>query len=116
MRIGEYLSKLRNGNDLASHASSAGSLGQSNSESPSTQEPKKLQVVVFRQGQKNIGLVVHRILDIVEENVVLEHPSHDEGIRGSAVVQNKVTDLLDVEDLLQERPSEEEFAGAGVHS
>jgi len=111
MRVAEYLGKHRNGSGLRRHSTPK----TANGDMTSPQEPEKLQVVVFRQGQRNVGLVVHRILDIVEEKVVLEHPSHDEGIRGSAVVQNKVTDLLDVEDLLQEA-TEEEFAGAGVRS
>ena len=111
MRVAEYLGKHRNASELQRHTSSKTAAR----DVITSQEPEKLQVVVFRQGERNIGLVVHRILDIVEEKVVLEHPSHDEGIRGSAVVQNKVTDLLDVEDLLQDA-MEEEFAGAGVRS
>jgi len=72
--------------------------------------------VVFRQGTHSIGLIVHRILDIVEEEIALEHPTAEGGIRGSAVVQNKVTDLLDVADLLNEPNSdaEEELVGGGV--
>jgi len=109
MRIAEYLGKHRNGSAVKSHAA-ATTTGSGSGTAGA--EPEKLQVVVFRQGEKNVGLVVHRILDIVEEKIVLEHPSHDEGIHGSAVVQNKVTDLLDIEDLLQ-REMDEELVGAG---
>ena len=103
MRITEYLGKHRNGSAVKSHAAAATGSGSETAGA----EPEKLQVVVFRQGEKNVGLVVHRILDIVEEKIVVEHPSHDEGIHGSAVVQNKVTDLLDIEDLLKQEMDEE---------
>ena len=112
MRIAEYLGKHRNGNALKSRPVVGGAAAGHDTAGVETE---KLQVVVFRQGERNIGLVVHRILDIVEEKVVLEHPSHDEGIRGSAVVQNKVTDLLNIEDLLQQHEPEEELVGAGEH-
>ena len=108
MRIAEHLGKHRNSNGIKLHGSPANGSG-----ADSALAGEKLQVVVFRQGEKNVGLVVHRILDIVEEKVVLEHPSQDEGIRGSTIVQNKVTDLLDIEELLQERDPEEELVGAG---
>jgi two-component system chemotaxis sensor kinase CheA len=55
-----------------------------------------LEVVVYSERGRSVGLVVDRILDIVEENVVIQNPSHREGIRGSMVIQSRVTDLLDI--------------------
>jgi two-component system chemotaxis sensor kinase CheA len=43
-----------------------------------------------------VGLVVERILDIVEEDVVLDRLAERAGILGTAVVQQRVTDMLDV--------------------
>jgi two-component system, chemotaxis family, sensor kinase CheA len=60
-----------------------------------------LQVVVYAERGRSVGLVVERILDIVEEDVVLERRADRAGILGSAVVQQRVTDLLDVQGLVQ---------------
>jgi two-component system, chemotaxis family, sensor kinase CheA len=55
-----------------------------------------LQVVVYSEQGRSVGLVVDRILDIVEETIVPQQPSKREGLLGSAVIQQRVTDLLDV--------------------
>jgi two-component system, chemotaxis family, sensor kinase CheA len=55
-----------------------------------------LQVVVYSERGRSVGLVVDRILDIVEENIVPQQPSKRAGLLGSAVIQQRVTDLLDV--------------------
>ncbi len=59
-------------------------------------ELESLQVVVYSEGGRSVGLVVDRILDIVDENVVIQNPSRREGIKGSMVIQSRVTDLLDI--------------------
>jgi two-component system chemotaxis sensor kinase CheA len=60
---------------------------------------ESLQVVVYSQKGRSVGLVVDRILDIVEENLVIQKPSHKEGIQGSMVIQGRVTDLLDIQSV-----------------
>ncbi len=60
-----------------------------------------LQVVVYAEQGRSVGLVVERILDIVEEELVLESPAERAGILGSAVVQQRVTDLLDVQGVVR---------------
>jgi len=45
--------------------------------------------------------VVERILDIVEEDVVLDRTAERAGILGSAVVQQRVTDLVDVQGVVR---------------
>jgi two-component system chemotaxis sensor kinase CheA len=55
-----------------------------------------LEVVVYTEQGRSVGLVVDHILDIVEENVALEHRGESGGVLGAAVVQQKVTELLDV--------------------
>jgi two-component system chemotaxis sensor kinase CheA len=59
-------------------------------------EPKTIEVVVYSGNGRSVGLVVDRILDIVDENVVIQNPSRREGIKGSMVIQSCVTDLLDI--------------------
>ncbi len=55
-----------------------------------------IQVVVYTHEGRSIGLVVDRILDIVDEAVTVTREGGSDGVLGSAVVQGKVTDLLDV--------------------
>ncbi len=61
----------------------------------------RLQVVVVRgkEGQC-VGLVVARILDIIEERLEVTSHRVSDGIRGAAVLQGKVTDVLDVERIV----------------
>jgi two-component system chemotaxis sensor kinase CheA len=66
-----------------------------------TADGDPLQVVVYAEGGRSVGLVVERILDIVEEDVVLERMAERAGILGSAVVQQRVTDMLDVKGVVR---------------
>jgi two-component system chemotaxis sensor kinase CheA len=60
-----------------------------------------LQVVVYAEQGRSVGLVVERILDIVEEDVVLDRMAERSGILGTAVVQKRVTDMLDVHGVVR---------------
>jgi two-component system chemotaxis sensor kinase CheA len=60
-------------------------------------EDRLLQVVVYSAGDRSIGLVVERILDIVDEVVRIQRPSPKPGVVGSAVIQSRVTEVLDVD-------------------
>jgi two-component system chemotaxis sensor kinase CheA len=62
-----------------------------------TGDDRLLQVVVHSAGDRSIGLVVERILDIVEEVVRIQRPSPQSGLVGSAVIQSRVTEVLDVD-------------------
>lgn len=55
-----------------------------------------MQVVVYSEQGRSVGLVVGSINDIVEEAVTVRRDALGDGILGSAVIQEKVTDLLDV--------------------
>jgi two-component system, chemotaxis family, sensor kinase CheA len=73
-----------------------------------------LQVLVYSEGGRSVGLVVERILDIVEEEVVVEKVGERQGISGSAVVQKRVTDLLDIHQILiATQPASARAAAAG---
>lgn len=56
-----------------------------------------LPVVVHGTGADAVGLVVEEILDIAEEHLALSDVGRSPGVLGSAVVQGRVTDLLDVD-------------------
>ena len=53
-------------------------------------------VVVHAAGGRNVGLVVDRILDIVDETYALDRQMARRGVLGSAVIQRRVTDIVDV--------------------
>jgi two-component system, chemotaxis family, sensor kinase CheA len=59
-----------------------------------------MQVVVYSEKGRYVGLVVDNILDIVEEQVSLQRCTERKGILGSAVIQQRVTDLLDVDGII----------------
>jgi two-component system, chemotaxis family, sensor kinase CheA len=60
-----------------------------------------VQVVVYSKDGRSVGLVVDRILDIVEESFVCQQASKRDGLLGSAVIQQRVTDLLDVRSIIR---------------
>jgi two-component system chemotaxis sensor kinase CheA len=60
-----------------------------------------LQVVVYSHLGCSVGLVVGRILDIVEETVTVQGRSNREGVLGSAVIQQQVMDLIDVPGIIR---------------
>jgi two-component system chemotaxis sensor kinase CheA len=55
-----------------------------------------VQVIVHRCGDRLVGLVVDRILDIVHERLDLQ-PSDRPGLLGTAVLAGRVTDVVDVD-------------------
>ncbi|HZS85747.1 MAG TPA: chemotaxis protein CheW [Stellaceae bacterium] len=52
-------------------------------------------VLVFADGERNMGLVVDEILDIVEEQLTVELAAERQGYIGSAIVAGKATDVID---------------------
>ncbi|MFL5494139.1 MAG: chemotaxis protein CheW [Gemmatimonadales bacterium] len=61
-----------------------------------------MQVVVYSDGGRSAGLVVDNILDIVEETLAVQRRSERGIFYGSAVIQDRVTDLLDVETIVRD--------------
>jgi two-component system chemotaxis sensor kinase CheA len=53
-------------------------------------------LLVFAEDSRAMGLVVDRIVDIVEEPLKIEVASDKPGVLGSAVVKGQATELLDV--------------------
>ena len=77
----------------------ASALGAMPSGYASEEEP--LQVVVFKQHGRSVGIVVERILDIVEQRIEVKRSADGYGRLGSIVVQGQVTDLIDLEALVR---------------
>jgi len=60
-----------------------------------------IKVVVYREHGKSVGLVVEQIADIVEERITVRSDHHGGHLLGTAVVQGKVTDILDVRGVIE---------------
>jgi len=64
-------------------------------------EEGSILVVVFSNGSRSVGLVVDRILDIVEGAITVTRPSTTAGLLGSAVVADTLTDFIDLNALVR---------------
>jgi two-component system, chemotaxis family, sensor kinase CheA len=58
-------------------------------------------VIVYSEGGRSVGFVVGRILDVVEERLAVGRSMARNGVLGAVVVDGKVTDLLDVQGVIQ---------------
>jgi two-component system chemotaxis sensor kinase CheA len=74
--------------------------------------PDPVQVVVFNDGDRSVGMVVDQILDVAEEAVAVLRKSSRQGLLGSAVVGKKVTDFVDLNAVIH-AAAENWFQGAG---
>ena len=57
--------------------------------------PDPQPVVVFSEGGRSMGLMVHQIQDILEEQLVIRMPSDSPGVLGTAIVNGKATEIVD---------------------
>jgi two-component system chemotaxis sensor kinase CheA len=58
-------------------------------------------VVVCSIGGRLVGLVVHRIVDIVEESLKARRAGSREGVQACAVIKDRVTEIIDVEKVVR---------------
>ena len=65
-------------------------------ESSRTKADGRLPMLVFSEGERSMGLVVDRILDIIDHGLDLQVESDRDGFLGSAIVAGKATQVLDV--------------------
>ncbi|MBB4696552.1 two-component system chemotaxis sensor kinase CheA [Actinoplanes abujensis] len=59
-------------------------------------EGDNVSVVVYSEGAKSVALVVDRIVDIAENSTTARRDAEEDGLVGTAVIQQRVTELLDV--------------------
>jgi two-component system chemotaxis sensor kinase CheA len=60
-----------------------------------------LQVLVCHDEQRTVGLIVEKIVDIVEDRAEVKSPATRAGILYAAVIENRVTELLDLPAILR---------------
>jgi two-component system, chemotaxis family, sensor kinase CheA len=62
--------------------------------------PDPVQVIVYSEGGRCVGLVVDEIVDIADQDVEVSRDHCSDGILGTAIIQQHVTDLFNVHALL----------------
>ena len=65
-----------------------------------SEDKEVLQVMVCNHKGSNVGLVVDEIVDIVEEHAAVQRRESRDHIKGIAVVQEHVVEMLDVERII----------------
>jgi len=65
-----------------------------------------IPVVVCAANQQRVGLMVRRILDIVHDELSTRAAAHRPGVLFTAVVRERVSEILDVPTLIREATSE----------
>ncbi len=68
---------------------------------PPTLDSGPIQVLVLNHDGRSLGLVVERILDIVEDRADVRSPANRKAVLYSVVLGNRVTELLDIPALLR---------------
>ena len=61
-----------------------------------------LEVIVFGDGARRVGLAVEEIIDIVQDVFEIKGRSTRNGVAGTLVIQNRVTELFDVQGFLHQ--------------
>jgi two-component system, chemotaxis family, sensor kinase CheA len=65
-----------------------------------SQDP--LQVIVFNDGDRRIGLVVDQLVDIVDDVVAIREASSRKGLLGSVVIGKRVTNMVDLDSVIRD--------------
>ena len=60
------------------------------------EEEERIPMVVYTERGRSVALVVDKIVDIVEDKITALRDSDDDAMLGTAIVQQRVTELLDV--------------------
>jgi two-component system chemotaxis sensor kinase CheA len=58
--------------------------------------PNPLQVLVCNEEGRTLGIVVERILDIVQDRAEIKSPAVREGVQCTVVINDRVTELIDI--------------------
>ncbi|EMB15168.1 protein containing CheW-like protein domain protein [Rhodopirellula europaea 6C] len=71
---------------------------------PSSQDTDNhlMEVVVYTEANRTVGIVVDRIIDIVDQPIAITKETRSSGRLLSAVVQDQVTDLVDLPSILSQ--------------
>jgi two-component system chemotaxis sensor kinase CheA len=59
----------------------------------------RINVIVYSDRGRRVGLIVNRLLDTIEHAIANLNPASRRGTLGSTVIQERVTEILDVEQI-----------------
>ncbi len=62
-------------------------------------------VLVFSERGKTLGLIVSEIIDITEASIEIQHSASTPSLMGSAIIEGKATDVVDVGHYLKQQDS-----------
>jgi len=79
-------------------------------DTPVTEDADTLQVVVYKSGGKDTGLIVGQILDVVDLAIDVQGESSRQGVLGTAVINDRVTELLDADEIIRMGVAEKKVA------
>ncbi|MFO0556239.1 MAG: chemotaxis protein CheA [Polyangiaceae bacterium] len=66
-------------------------------------EATMVQTIIYSEDNHHAGLIVDNILDIIESTAEVGRKGAGEGLLGAAVIQGRVTDLVDLKALIHAR-------------
>lgn len=72
-----------------------------NQNEKSTNDEDKQLIVVIAQGKEHLGFIVEQIVDTVEEDLPYHELFSRDMVLGSGVIKGKVTEIIDVERIIQ---------------
>lgn len=72
----------------------------------------KVPVVVYTDGDASVGFIVGRIVDVVEHDLHVDRCAARTGVAGAAIVDGRITEVLDVHAVIREHAPW--FATAGA--
>jgi two-component system chemotaxis sensor kinase CheA len=70
-------------------------------ETVATLDEGTVPVVVCTVNDRLVGLIAHRIVDIVEETLKARRAGSRDGVQACAVIQDRVTEILDLEGIVR---------------
>ena len=59
------------------------------------------QVLVYQRKNRSVGVIVEAIEDVVEERLDVQRPVTRVGVKGQAVLQGRVAELIDLSALMK---------------
>lgn len=63
--------------------------------------PEPIPVIVYAAGNHRVGLIVNQVLDIVHDQVSAQSRANRPSVLFTAIIQEKVTEFIDVEELVR---------------
>ncbi len=75
-----------------------GTLSRNGSDTPTLDS---VPVIVYEDDGHRAGVMVHQILDVVEETIRIDRRNSHTGVFGTAIVQGRVTEIMDIRGLIE---------------